>query len=109
MKGPFVVYWLIDFNEKHSIVPNVGFQELCVPVTCFQIGFKEGHDDGGRPGCFGITTNKHTHTPRPFIHTHTKCFNPLSLTLQTVLSAIENSKSITEKEEKAIFKVGRGG
>lgn len=25
MKGSFVVYWLIDFNEKHSIVPYVGF------------------------------------------------------------------------------------
>ena len=115
MKGSFVVYWLIDFNEKHSIVQNVFFfflqTELSVPLTCFQIRFKKGDpvvEEGPRP--FGITTNMirtqartHTSTPESFIHTHTQCFNPSSFsTPNCVIACKENSKSVTmtEKEGK---------
>lgn len=43
LKGSFVVYWLIEFNEEHSIVTNIGFTNptLCsthvLPLRlCFQ-------------------------------------------------------------------------
>lgn len=58
MKGSFVVYWLIDFNEKHSIVANAGVfpppfsfpffperTELRVPL---ELGIASKGGDAGR-------------------------------------------------------------
>lgn len=44
MKGSFVVYWLIDFNKKHSIVPNVGFAQMnfVLPLLIFKLDSKKG-------------------------------------------------------------------
>ena len=66
---------------------------LCVPLTCFQIRFKKG-TWWQRQVLTIWVHNKydmrmHTSTPKSFIHTYTRCFNPISFTLQIVLSAVK--------------------
>lgn len=114
MKGSFVVYWLIDFNEKHSIVQNVVFLfffyklNFVFLLLVFKLDSKKGTRRWRRgPGRLGSqqTWYTHTHTsmPESFIHTHTQCFNPLSFsTPNCVIACKENSKSVTmtEKEGK---------
>lgn len=64
MKGSFVVYWLIDFNEKHSIVANAG-----VPPPPFFFPFFPERTELRVPLDLGIESKGgDAPPPRPLTH-----------------------------------------